>query len=246
MSAATSAGKKLVVITGASSGIGEACAKAFSALGHPLLLLARRVERMEALALPNALCRKVDVTDRAAVVAAVQEAEALYGPTDLLINNAGLMQLDQVATQDASQWDAMIDVNVKGVLNGVFAVVRGMQQRECGTIINVSSVAGRKLCPNHSVYCGTKFAVHAFSEGLREECAPKNVRVCVIAPGAVETELLSHTTNAVVKGAYDDWKKDMGGALSSEDVANAALYMYNAPQSVHIREVVLTATKQAP
>uniref|UniRef100_A0A0G4GTT7 Oxidoreductase n=1 Tax=Chromera velia CCMP2878 TaxID=1169474 RepID=A0A0G4GTT7_9ALVE len=238
--------KKLVVITGASSGIGEECAKVFSARGHPLLLLARRVERMEALKLPKTMCKKVNVTDRDALVAAVKEAEAAYGPTDLLINNAGLMQLDAFNSQKPTEWDNMVDVNIKGVNNGCHAVLQGMLDRECGTIINISSVAGRKLFHNHAVYCGTKFAVHAFSEGLREECAPKNVRVCVIAPGAVETELLSHTTNEAVKGGYEEWKQGMGGVLKSSDVADAAVYMYSAPQNVHIREVVLTATKQGP
>ena len=236
--------KPLVVITGASSGIGEECAKVFSALGHPLLLLARRVERMEALGLPNTLCRKVDVTDRAALAAAVAEAEAQYGPVDLLLNNAGVMLLSPVVDQNPEEWDTMVDVNVKGVQNGVFAVLKGMLARERGTIINVSSVAGRKLFGGASAYCGTKFAVHAFSEGLREECAAKNVRVSVIAPGLVATELLSHTTNDALRTGFESWAASIGGGLSSKDVADAAVYIYNAPQSVHIREIVLTATKQ--
>ena len=190
--------KPLIIITGASSGIGEATARLLSAAGHPLLLLARRLDRMQALALPNCLCRAVDVSNREAFAAAVKEAEAQYGPADALINNAGVMLLGQMHEQDPAQWEQMLDVNVKGLLNGIHALVGGMIERRQGTIINVSSVAGRKTFPNHVAYVGTKFAVHGISENLREEVAPHNVRVVTIAPGAVETELLGHTTDTAI------------------------------------------------
>ncbi|HEF4762534.1 TPA: SDR family oxidoreductase [Pseudomonas putida] len=237
--------KPLIIITGASSGIGEAAARVLSAAGHPLLLLARRIERLEDLALPNSLSRRVDITDRAALLAAVAEAEAQFGPADALINNAGVMLLGEMSKQDPTQWDQMLDVNVKGLLNGVHAVVAGMIERKCGTIINVSSVAGRKTFPNHVAYVGTKFAVHGLSENLREELSPHNVRVITIAPGAVETELLSHTTDEAIKTGYQAWKQDMGGTvLSAEDVASAIAYAYQQPQNVCIREIVLAATRQ--
>ncbi|MBC8998006.1 SDR family oxidoreductase [Pseudomonas sp. N40(2020)] len=237
--------KPLIIITGASSGIGEATARRLSAAGHPLLLLARRVERLEALELPNTLSRKVDITDRAALLAAVAEAEAQFGPADALINNAGVMLLGVMTEQDPAQWDQMLDVNVKGLLNGVHAVVAGMVERKHGTIINVSSVAGRKTFPNHVAYVGTKFAVHGLSENLREELAPHNVRVTTIAPGAVETELLSHTTDEAIKTGYQAWKQEMGGTvLSAEDVATAIAYAYEQPQNVCIREIVMAATRQ--
>lgn len=237
--------KPLIIITGASSGIGEAAARVFSAAGHPLLLLARRVERLEALELPNTLSRRVDITDRVTLLAAVAEAEAQFGPADLLINNAGVMLLGEMTKQDPAQWDRMLDVNVKGLLNGVHAVVAGMVEREHGTIINISSVAGRKTFPNHVAYVGTKFAVHGLSENLREELSPHNVRVITIAPGAVETELLSHTTDDAIKTGYQAWKQDMGGTvLSAEDVAAAISYAYQQPQNVCIREIVLAATRQ--
>ncbi|NWA01658.1 SDR family oxidoreductase [Pseudomonas gingeri] len=240
--------KPLIIITGASSGIGEATARLLSAAGHPLLLLARRTERLEALALPNTLSRGVDVTDRNALLAAVTEAEALYGPADALINNAGVMLLGNISEQDPEQWDRMFDVNVKGLLNGVHAVTAGMVERKRGTIINISSVAGRKTFPNHVAYVGTKFAVHGLSENLREELAPHNVRVITIAPGAVETELLSHTTDDAIKSGYEAWKAgDMGGVvLSADDVATAIRYAYEQPQHVCIREIVLAATRQQP
>ncbi|MFJ2281981.1 SDR family oxidoreductase [Pseudomonas sp. NPDC087803] len=238
-------GKPLIIITGASSGIGAAAARRFSAAGHPLLLLARRIERLEALELPNSLSRQVDITDRAALLAAVAEAEARFGPADALINNAGVMLLGAMSAQDPAQWEQMLDVNVKGLLNGVHAVVAGMVERKHGTIINVSSVAGRKTFPNHVAYVGTKFAVHGLSENLREELAPHNVRVTTIAPGAVETELLGHTTDEAIKTGYQAWKQEMGGTvLSAEDVATAIAYAYEQPQGVCIREIVLAATRQ--
>lgn len=237
--------KPLIIVTGASSGIGEAVARLFSAQGHPLLLLARRVERLLALGLPATLCKGVDVTDREALLAAVKEAEAQYGPADAIVNNAGVMLLGDTVTQAPEQWERMLDVNVKGLLNGIHAVLGGMIERNHGTVINVGSVAGRKTFPNHVAYVGTKFAVHAISENLREEVAAHNVRVITIAPGAVETELLGHTTDEAIKSGYQDWKAGMGGVvLSADDVANAIRYAYEQPQGVCIREIVLAATRQ--
>ncbi|RSF08862.1 SDR family oxidoreductase [Achromobacter aegrifaciens] len=237
--------KPLVIITGASSGIGLATARLFSAHGHPLLLLARRLEKMQALNLPDTLALSVDVTDRAALAAAVQEGEARFGPADALINNAGVMLLGDITRQDPDQWDRMLDVNVKGVLNGVHAVAAGMVQRKRGSIINISSVAGRKTFPNHVAYVGTKFAVHGLSENLREELSAHNVRVTTIAPGAVETELLGHTTDADIKTGYEAWKAEMGGkVLAAEDVANAIHYAYAQPDGVCVREIVLAAPRQ--
>ena len=236
--------KKLVVITGASSGIGKATAIKLSAEGHPLLLIARRVELLEELNLPNTLCRSVDVTDVSTMKAAVAEAEAMYGKVDLIVNNAGVMLLGDASTQDINEWDRMLDTNVKGVLNGIHVVLQDMIERNDGTIINISSIAGRKTFPNHAVYCGTKFAVHAISENIREEVAKHNVRVTVIAPGVVETNLLGHTTSEEIKAGYTDWKKQIGGGIFPEDVANAIHFAYSQPQYVCIREIVLAQTKQ--
>ncbi|TOD68844.1 oxidoreductase [Vibrio parahaemolyticus] len=238
--------KKLVVITGASSGIGEAIARRFSEEGHPLLLVARRVERLEALNLPNTLCEKVDVTDQASLITAIEKAEAQFGPADVLVNNAGVMLLGQIDTQDAAEWKRMFDVNVLGLLNGMHSVLASMKARNSGTIINISSIAGKKTFPDHAAYCGTKFAVHAISENVREEVAASNVRVTTIAPGAVETELLSHTTSQDIKDGYDAWKVDMGGVLAADDVARAVLFAYQQPQNVCIREIALAPTKQQP
>ncbi|MDF4732263.1 SDR family oxidoreductase [Vibrio parahaemolyticus] len=238
--------KKLVVITGASSGIGEAIARRFSEEGHPLLLVARRVERLEALNLSNTLCEKVDVTDQASLITAIEKAEAQFGPADVLVNNAGVMLLGQIDTQDAAEWKRMFDVNVLGLLNGMHSVLASMKARNSGTIINISSIAGKKTFPDHAAYCGTKFAVHAISENVREEVAASNVRVTTIAPGAVETELLSHTTSQDIKDGYDAWKVDMGGVLAADDVARAVMFVYQQPQNVCIREIALAPTKQQP
>jgi NADP-dependent 3-hydroxy acid dehydrogenase YdfG len=236
--------KGLVVITGASSGIGEAAARSFSQAGYPLLLLARRLDRLEALKLPNTICEKVDVTNRDQIKSAVEIAEKKYGPVDCLVNNAGVMLLGLADTQDPKEWEQMVQVNIMGVLNGIHVVLAGMKERRHGTIINVSSVAGRKTYPNHAIYCGTKFGVHAFTEQIREEASSFDVRFITIAPGAVETELLSHTTSKEIVDGYNEWKKEMGQPLQSEDVASSILFAYQQPQRVCIREIVLCATRQ--
>lgn len=238
--------KELIVITGASSGIGAAMAKAFSAAGHPLLLLARRIEAMQVLDLPNTLCISVDVTDGVQLQQAIDRGIAEYGSVGCLINNAGIMLLGQADKQNPSEWAAMLNVNVMGVLNGIHSVLGDMKQRKTGTIINVSSVAGRKTFPNHAAYCATKFAVHALTENIREEVAMDDVRLITIAPGAVETELLSHTTDDEIKAGYEDWKQSMEGVIEPEVIADAAMFAWQQPQSVCVREIVLAATRQQP
>jgi len=240
----TNAIKPLVVVTGASSGIGAAIARRFSEAGHALLLVARRLENIEALNLPNAMCREVDVTDSAAFAAAIKEAEARFGSVDCLVNNAGVMLLGQIDTQDPMEWKRMFDVNVMALLTGMQIVLGDMKARETGTIINISSVAGKKSFPNHSAYVGTKFAVSSISENLREEVADSGVRVMTICPGAVETELLSHTTDKDIVAGYDAWKESMGGVLVADDIARTAAFMYGQPQGVNIRDVVIAATRQ--
>ncbi|MBT3320170.1 MAG: SDR family oxidoreductase [Clostridia bacterium] len=236
--------KKLVVITGASSGIGSEMAIKFSGEGHPLLLLARRKEKMEALGLKNCICEGVDILDIESYKKAIAKAVDKYGPVDLLINNAGLMLLGEPTQQPIDEWHNMIDVNVKGVMNGITLVLDSMVKRNGGTIINISSIAGRKTFPQHAAYCASKFAVHAISENLREEVCDKNVRVIVIGPGVTQTELLSHTTDEIIKSGYEEWKKEIGGAMSPSATADTAYFVYNQPQNVCIREVLLAPTMQ--
>ena len=238
--------KPLIVITGASSGIGAAIAKNFANAGHALLLLARDLKAMEDLNLANSMCKSVDVTNAQALKEAIEQAEEKYGKTECIVNCAGLMLLGDVADQEKSEWQNMFDVNVVGLLNGMQAVLNDMKSRNSGTIINISSIAGRKTFPAHAAYCGTKFAVHAISENVREEVADSNVRVITIAPGAVETPLLSHTTSQEIKDNYEDWKTSMGGVLAPKDVADSVLFAFQQPQNVCIREILIAATRQQP
>ena len=237
--------KKLVVITGASSGIGRATAMLLSKAGHPLLLLARRIDKLEELKLPNALCVKVDVTNLVAFQNAVNLAEEKFGEVDLIVNNAGVMLLGNIVNQDPVEWQNMMNINVMGVLNGIKTVLSSMVRRNSGTIINISSIAGRKTFPDHAAYCATKFAVHALSENIRSEIAGSNVRMTVIAPGVVETELLSHTTNKAIVDGYKDWKANtIEKGLNPEDIARSIEFAYNQPQNVCIREIVIADTRQ--
>ncbi len=236
--------KPLVVITGASSGIGEATARAFAKAGHPLLLLARRLARMEAMDLPNSLCRKVDVRDRAEVDAAIREAESRYGPTDCLFNNAGIARLGDIGAQDPDEWDETIDINTKGVMNALHPVMGGMKERRHGTIVMMSSIAGRKVYPDHTVYCGTKYFVHAVSESIRGYLAPYDVRVIVISPGIIETEVLDHVTDPTTLKNYKDNKVRIGGGISADHVADMILFAYQMPQNVLIQEMCVTPTRQ--
>lgn len=237
--------KPLVAITGASSGIGEDTARAFSAAGHPVLLMARRLERMQALGLPDAVLRQVDVRDRAAIAAAVADAEALYGPVDMMFANAGIARLGDIATQDPAEWDEMIDINTKGMMNAVHAVMAGMIARKHGTLVMMSSIAGRKIYPDHTVYCGTKYFVHAVSESLRGYLAPHDVRVIVLSPGIIDTEVLDHVTDAKTVAAYKANKAAIGGGIGADIVGALILNAYNLPQRAIVQEIVITPTRQS-
>jgi len=236
--------KPLIAITGASSGIGEATAKAFASAGHPLLLMARRLERMEALELPDCLCEQVDVRDRAAIAEAVAKAEKTYGPVDCLFNNAGIARLGDIAAQDPVEWDETVDINIKGVMNALHPFINSMKERKGGTIVNMSSIAGRKVYPDHTVYCGSKYFVHAISESLRGYLAPFDVRVIVISPGIIDTEVLDHVNDPNTLQAYKDNKVRIGGGISADHVADMILFAYQMPQNVLIQEMVVTPTRQ--
>ncbi|MGL5717604.1 MAG: SDR family oxidoreductase [Paraclostridium sp.] len=237
--------KKLVVVTGASSGIGMEIAKKLSNNDHPVLLLSRRLDKMEELNLPNSLCKSVDVTDLEGMKASIKEAEEKFGKVDCLVNCAGIMLLGDPTKQNFEEWSKMIDVNIKGILTGTNIVLDDMVSRNEGTIINISSIAGRKTFDNHAVYCGTKFAVHAITENMRKEVSASNVRVITIAPGVVETPLLSHTTDEGIKENYNEWKKTIEAGLEPEKIASCVEFAYNQSQDVCIREIVIAKTKQA-
>lgn len=239
--------KPLIVITGASSGFGAEIAKLFNAEGYPMLLLGRRVEKIKSLPLDfqNVLVKSVDVTNKIEVEQAIQKAEKVFGPTDLLVNNAGIMLLGNILTQDPAEWSRMMDTNVLGVLNGMQIVLPQMVERQGGTIINVSSLAGKKTFVNHAAYVASKFGVHGLSETIREEVSGKNVRISLVAPGAAETELLTHVTDNQALEDYDNWKQSMGGTtMSPQVVAQSVKFIYDMPQEVNIRELDIAATNQ--
>ncbi|BDM76585.1 MULTISPECIES: SDR family oxidoreductase [Lactococcus] len=239
--------KPLIVITGASSGFGAEITKLFNAEGYPMLLLGRRVEKIKSLPLDfqNILVESVDVTNKTEFEQAIQKAEEIFGPTDLLVNNAGIMLLGNVLTQNPEEWSRMLDTNVLGVLNGMQIVLPQMVERQGGTIINVSSLAGKKTFVNHAAYVASKFGVHGLSETVREEVSDKNVRISLVAPGAAETELLTHVTDNQALEDYNNWKQSMGGTtMSPQVVAQSVKFIYDMPQEVNIRELDIAATNQ--
>lgn len=235
--------KPLIVITGASSGFGQAMSFQFSRAGYPLLLCARRKEVMEAYGLPNTLCASVDVTDRFAFESAIRWAEEQYGKTDLLINNAGVMYLGRTADQATEEFERMLDVNVMGVINGIQTVLNDMKERNHGTIINIASVEGRTAFSKNAGYCASKFACVGLTEAVRKEVAFKNVRVMVIEPGMGNTDIFKNTESGI-KGSFDKVIEDMGGSLDPAELAKTARYMYELPQEVCLREVVIAPTRQ--
>lgn len=239
--------KPLIVITGASSGFGAEIAKIFNQAGYPELLLGRRVEKIQALPLnfENVMIESVDVIDQAQFKTAIEHAEAKFRPVDLLVNNAGVMLLGNVTTQSPTEWQTMLDTNVMGVLNGTQIVLPSMLEREHGTIINMSSLAGKKTFVNHAAYVASKFGVHGLSETIREEVSGKNVRISMVAPGAAETELLTHVTDQNALVDYGEWKKSMGGiTMDPKHVAESVKFIYDMPQAVNIRELAIAATRQ--
>ncbi len=238
--------KPLIVITGASSGIGAETSKLFSAAGYPLLLLARRLAPMKKLQLADCMVEKVDVCDAKAITAAIRKAEKKFGKTGGLINNAGVMINSVSWKGDSRDWQKMVDVNIVGLMNGVRAVLPDMVKRQTGSIINIGSIAGRKTFGNHAVYCGTKYAVHAMTETIREEVSGSNVRVICVAPGMVATDLIYGTKDKAARDGWLSYANQIGGALKPESIAETILWAYQMPQSVCVREVVVCPTKQEP
>ena len=249
----TTTANKLVVITGASSGIGEATAVLFAQKGYKLLLLARRKDRLEELVndsrysfnQDNTLIHQCDVTNVEDIRTGVELATKKFNlPVDCFINNAGIGHSSPLSEQSLDKQYAVIDVNIKGVLNGINVVAKDMVQRQAGTIINISSIAGRKTIDGASVYCGSKFAVHAISETLRSEVASSKVRVVLISPGVTESEITGHDEK--LHEMVEGMKKGLTlGILKAQDVAESILYAYQAPPHVCLREIVLAPTEQS-
>lgn len=238
---------KVVVITGASSGLGEATARHLSTQGAITILGARRADRIRALAEEltgngsKALAVETDVTQRNQVQHLVDMAMSSYGRIDVMLNNAGLMPSSPLERLKIDDWDRMIDVNLKGVLYGIAAALPYMQRQKSGHFINVSSVAGHKVHAGGTVYAATKHAVRALSEGLRLEVKPYNIRTTIISPGAVATELPDHVTEpdiaAYVKMAY-------ASAIPANSFARAVAFAISQPEDVDINEILFRPTGQ--
>lgn len=236
--------KGLVVITGASAGIGEATAIHFSNAGYPLLIIGRRLSKLKALNLPNAMCEEVDVTDLSKFKIAISKAEEKFGETECLINNAGILFINLTHQQNPEEWKKMLNVNVLGVLHGIHLVLQNMIKRQTGTIINISSLGGRKTFPTHAIYCATKFAVHSLTESIREEVADHNVRLMTIAPGNVKTDILDQAASQEIKNTHSSYKRKPYENLKPEDVAKTILFAFEQPQNVCMREIVICPTRQ--
>lgn len=237
---------KVVIITGASSGLGEATARHLAKNGAKLMLAARRENRLQELvseieqAGGTAKYQTADVTDKSQVEALAKATKDAYGKIDVLVNNAGLMPLSPLMATKVDEWETMVDVNIKGVLYGIAAVMPVMMQQESGHIINISSVAGHKVFPGGTVYCATKFAVKAISEGIRLESDGK-IRSTNISPGAVDTEL----TNTI---SHDETAKNVeqlyGVAIDADAIARAITFAIAQPGDVDINEMMIRPTKQ--
>jgi len=240
---------KVAVVTGASSGIGEATAEALAARGATVVVAARREERLADLTKRieegggKVLAATCDVTDEAQAHGLIRRAEDEFGRVDILVNNAGVMLLSTVGKGLSEEWRRMFDVNVLGLLYATDAAIETMKKQGGGHLVNVSSVAGRKVTRDSSgVYAGSKFAVGAISEGLRQELLADNIRVTIVEPGAVATELTDHITD-------EDARESLGGLLNleilqAEDIANAIVYVVTQPERVSVNEILIRPTQQ--
>jgi clavulanate-9-aldehyde reducatase len=238
---------KVAAITGASSGIGEATALALSAAGAAVALGARRRERMDELARriegPCSV-HEVDVTDEAQARGFVEAAEREHGGLHILINNAGVMLLGPVDGAPTSDWRRMLDVNLWGLLICTHAALPLIARSGGGDVVNVSSAAGRHAEAGAAVYNMTKFGVHAFSEALRQEALHADIRVTVVAPGFVETELQGHNVNPMVKQTLERMREQIGQVLKPEDIADAIRYAVTRPPHVGLNEVLVRPRTQ--
>ncbi|PHQ28101.1 SDR family oxidoreductase [Leeuwenhoekiella nanhaiensis] len=240
---------KTVIVTGASSGIGEATAKKLAASGANVVITARRTERLEELKNAiekdggKALVVTADVTSKEDWKGVMDQTHQTFGKVDVLINNAGLMPLSFVENLKTDEWDKMVDVNIKGVLNGIASVVPDMKETKSGHIINISSVAGRKVMPAGAVYCATKYAVRALSEGIRQEMGPKyNTKVTAIEPGFVDTELTNTITDEDVQEMMSQFQ-DLT-PLQAQDIANSIHYALTQPEHSSVNEILIRPTTQ--
>jgi len=240
---------KVALVTGASSGIGEACALLLAKRGARVAIAARREQRLQSLAKRicdeggEALVLTVDLAREDEAQRMVREAEATFGRLDILVNNAGVMYLEPIDGADLSRWRHMFELNVLGLIAATQAALPGMRSRRDGHIINIASTAGRMATATAGGYSASKFAVVAFTESLRKETFKDNIRVTVIEPGVVETELREHIAHADTRTAINAWADSMR-QLQGIDVANAVLYCVSQPDRVNVNEILMRPTDQ--
>jgi NADP-dependent 3-hydroxy acid dehydrogenase YdfG len=237
---------KVILITGASSGIGAAIARELAGAGARVMLGARRLERVEALAAEirahggQALAQRLDVTDRAGMERFAAAARAAWGRVDVVVNNAGVMPLSPMAALLVEEWERMVDVNIKGVLYGIAAVLPEMTARGSGHVVNIASIGALAVVPTAAVYCATKFAVRAISDGLRQE--NRQIRVTCIHPGVVESELAGSITDPAAAAAMRDYR---AVALQPDAIARAVRFALEQPADVDVNEMVIRPTAAA-
>src|SRR5918995_838729 len=239
---------RVAAVTGASSGIGEATARALADAGASVALAARRGDRLTAIAEQlegPSLAVEADITDEPQAREFIQRANDELGGLHILVNNAGVMLLGPVAEADPEDWRRMISVNLLGLLYCTHAALPLIERSGGGDIVNLSSVAGRRADAGGAVYNMTKFGVHAFSEALRQEALHANIRVTTIAPGFVETELQGHNTNPLVQQAMERARENIGEVLKAEDIADAIVHAVTRPAHVCVNELVVRPTGQA-
>ncbi|MAM58569.1 MAG: oxidoreductase [Salinicola sp.] len=235
---------KIILITGASSGIGEATARHLGARGARLMLGARRVDRLERLAdeiregRGEASWRQLDVTSIDSMRGFVTAAQETYGRVDVIINNAGVMPLSKLEALKLDEWNRMIDVNIRGVLHGIAAVLPVMQGQKAGQIINLSSIGGHAVSPTAAVYCATKFAVGAISEGLRQEVGG-DIRVTVISPGVTESDLADSITDPTAQETMRTFRQD---AIPAGAIARSIAFAIEQPATVDVSEIIVRPT----
>jgi NADP-dependent 3-hydroxy acid dehydrogenase YdfG len=242
----STADPKVVLVSGASSGIGEATARLLAAAGHAVVLGARRTDRLQAIADDLATAggqaswRRLDVADRASFAAFAEHAHSQHGRVDVLVNNAGLMPLSPLDALKLDDWDAMIDVNVRGVLHGIAACLPLMRAQDRGHVVNVASIGAHQVTPTAAVYCATKYAVWAISEGLRQETGDR-IRVTTVSPGVTESELAGTITDPQAKELMASYR---AAALPADAIARAIAFAIDEPADVDVNELVVRPTAQ--
>ena len=231
---------KIILVTGATSGIGAAVARRLAAQGHQVLAGARREDRLADLARDNIAVRRLDVTDRADFASFVDWAVSTHGRIDVIVNNAGVMPLSRLDALLVDEWDAMIDVNVRGLLNGIAAALPQFQRQGHGHFVTVASVGAHEVVPTAAVYCATKHAAWAITEGLRQEVDP-SIRVTTVSPGVVESELAESITDADAAAAMQTYRAD---SIPPDAIARAIAYAIDEPAEVDVNELVIRPARQ--